>query len=92
MKDVNALLKDFKQMRKQMAAKRRSQPRKTAQIAALESEFRALLGTKVSIQDCRGKGRILIEYYSSVEFERILGMLRGLEPGFGRIAEDAEVG
>ncbi len=72
--------------------KRRSQPRKTAQIAALESEFRALLGTKVSIQDRRGKGRILIEYYSSVEFERILGMLRGLEPGFGRIGEDAEVG
>ena len=64
--------------------KRRTNPRKTPQVMSLESELRALLGTKVQIRDRRGKGRILIEYYSPDEFERILSLLRGLEPGFGR--------
>ena len=54
-------------------------------MAALESELRALLGTKVQIRDRRGKGRIQIEYYSPSEFERILELLRGSEPGFGRV-------
>ena len=63
--------------------KRRSHPRKTPQVMALESELRAVLGTKVQIQDRRGKGRIQIEYYSPREFERILELLRGEERGFG---------
>ena len=71
--------------------KRRSQPRKTPQVAALESELRALLGTKVTIQDRRGKGRILVDYYSASEFERILDLLRSLEPGFGRVTQDTEI-
>jgi ParB family chromosome partitioning protein len=66
---------------------RRRNPRKAPQVAALESELRALLGTKVSIRDRRGKGRIQIEYYSSDEFERILGLLRNAERGFS-IAPD----
>ena len=65
------------------APKRRSTPRKPPQIMALESELRGILGTKVQIQDRRGKGRILIEYYSPEEFERVLAQLRG-EHGFGR--------
>jgi ParB family chromosome partitioning protein len=62
--------------------KRRTAPRKPPQVMALESELRAILGTKVQIQDRRGKGRILIEYYSVEEFERLLAQLRG-ERGFG---------
>ena len=62
--------------------KRRTTPRKPPQVMALESELRAILGTKVQIQDRRGKGRILIEYYSPEEFERLLAQLRG-ERGFG---------
>ncbi len=61
---------------------RRVQPRKTPQVQALESELRALLGTKVSIQDRRGKGRIQIEYFSAEEFERILDLLRERPRGF----------
>jgi ParB family chromosome partitioning protein len=64
--------------------KRRSNPRKTPQVAALEGELRTLLGTKVSIQDRRGKGRVVIEYYSPSEFERLLEHLRGAQGGFGR--------
>jgi ParB family chromosome partitioning protein len=63
--------------------RRRSNPRKTAQVMALETELRRLLGTKVQIQDRRGKGRIQIDYYSPAEFERLLDLLRGLEQGFG---------
>jgi ParB family chromosome partitioning protein len=62
--------------------RRRSQPRKTPQVAALEAELRSLLGTKVRIQDRRGRGRIQIEYYSPAEFERILERLRGETRGF----------
>jgi len=65
------------------APRRRKSPRKTPQIAALEGELRSILGTKVSIRDRRGKGRIEIEYYSPEEFERVLGLLRASEPGFG---------
>jgi ParB family chromosome partitioning protein len=67
-----------------VAPKRRSNPRKTPQVAALEAELRGLLGTKVSIQDRRGRGRITIEYYSPADFERILDQVRGPdERGFG---------
>ena len=79
--------------RRQVTPVRRSNPRKTPQVVALESELRALLGTKVSIKDRRGKGRILIEYYSPGEFDRILGLLRGRDSGFaitrdGRAAQE----
>ena len=63
--------------------RRRSNPRKTAQVMALETELRRLLGTKVQIQDRRGKGRIVIDYYSPAEFERLLDLFRSLEQGFG---------
>jgi ParB family chromosome partitioning protein len=61
---------------------RRTMPRKSAQVAALEAELRAALGTKVSIQDRRGRGRIVVEYFSPEEFERLLGLLRGGDRGF----------
>jgi ParB family chromosome partitioning protein len=66
------------------APKRRTSPRKPPQVMALESELRGILGTKVQIQDRRGKGRILIEYYSPEDFERLLETLRGGERGFAR--------
>lgn len=65
------------------APKRRITPRKPPQVMELEGELRSILGTKVQIQDRRGKGRILIEYYSPEEFDRILHALRG-ERGFSR--------
>lgn len=65
-----------------VAPRRRANPRKTPQVAALEDELRSILGTKVSIQDRRGRGRIRVEYYSPAEFERILGLLRSTATGF----------
>ncbi|MCK6459580.1 MAG: ParB/RepB/Spo0J family partition protein [Planctomycetes bacterium] len=65
------------------APKRRVVPRKAPQVMALESELRGILGTKVRIEDRRGKGRIVIDYYSPEEFERLVDALRG-ERGFSR--------
>jgi len=66
------------------APKRRTQPRKTPQVRALEDELRTLLGTKVSIRDRRGRGKIVIEYYSPEDFEGVLERLRRARGGFGR--------
>jgi len=63
--------------------KRRVAPRKPPQVMALESELRGILGTKVRIEDRRGKGRIVIDYYSPEEFERLVDAIRG-ERGFSR--------
>jgi ParB family transcriptional regulator, chromosome partitioning protein len=65
------------------APKRRVVPRKPPQVMALEAELRGILGTKVRIEDRRGKGRIVIDYYTPEEFERIVDALRG-ERGFSR--------
>jgi ParB family chromosome partitioning protein len=69
------------------APTRRAQPRKTPQVRALEDELRALLGTKVSIRDHRGRGKITIEYYSTEDFEGVLERLRRTRSGFGRPGE-----
>jgi ParB family chromosome partitioning protein len=78
---VEEIVRNGREARK--APQRRAQPRKTPQVRALEDELRALLGTKVSIQDRRGKGKIVIDYYSNEDFEGVLERLRGAR-GFSR--------
>jgi len=46
------------------------------EIAALEEEMQRLLGTKVRIQAKKKRGKIIIEYYSLDDFDRILRMLK----------------
>jgi ParB family chromosome partitioning protein len=46
------------------------------QVASLEQEFKAVLGTKVQIsQTAKGKGKIVIHFASHEEFERIRSQL-----------------
>lgn len=52
-----------------------SKPR-NRDIEILEEELRKILGTKVFIQDKRGKGKLVIEYYTLDDMDRILGVLR----------------
>lgn len=66
------------------APTRRTSPRKTPEIRALEDELRGLLGTKVSIRDQRGKGKIVIEYYSTDDFQGVLERIRRTRGGFSR--------
>jgi ParB family chromosome partitioning protein len=49
---------------------------KNRDIEILEEELRKILGTKVYIEDKRGKGRLVIEYYTLDDLDRILGVLR----------------
>jgi ParB family chromosome partitioning protein len=60
------------------ASRSKAIPTKTVQVAALEDEIRRSLGTKVRIEEGarRGSGRIVIEYYSLDDFDRILGVIR----------------
>ncbi len=47
-------------------------------LTSLEQEFRAALGTKVSIrQSAKGRGRIVIQFSSREEFERLRTQLAG---------------
>jgi len=49
---------------------------KDRDIEILEEELRKILGTKVFIEDKKGKGKLVVEYYSLDELDRILGVLR----------------
>lgn len=46
-------------------------------VGAAESELARLLGCKVRITDRKGKGKIVIEYSSLDDFDRVLEMLKG---------------
>jgi ParB family chromosome partitioning protein len=63
------------------AGKKPSTARKTRlkdpEIAALEDELRRIFGTKVHVMNKRGnKGRLVVEYYSLNDFDRILEVVR----------------
>ena len=49
---------------------------KNRDIQILEEEIGRVLGTKVEINDKNNKGKIIIEYYSLNDFDRILEVLR----------------
>ena len=48
-------------------------------ISHIEDRLRGVLGTKVRVQDKRGKGKIEVEYYSTEELNRILEIIGGNE-------------
>ena len=48
---------------------------KPAYILDLEERLHTLLGTKVTIREKNEKGRIMIEFYSQDDFERIFNLL-----------------
>jgi ParB family chromosome partitioning protein len=57
---------------KEVREKKKSDPN----VRAVEQELERLLGTRVQIKDRKGKGRIVIEYASLEEFDRIIESLR----------------
>jgi len=72
-RQVEALVKKAAQpagkMRKPTTAKQRD-------IQILEEELGRALGTKVMIENRNNKGRVVIEYYSLNDLDRILGVIR----------------
>lgn len=56
--------------------KSKIQKSKDPDIVSLEDELRKILGTKVLIEDKKGKGKLVVEYYSLDDLDRILDILR----------------
>lgn len=56
--------------------KARALKAKDQDIANLEEELRSILGTKVVVEDKKGRGKVIVEYYSLDDLDRILGILR----------------
>lgn len=46
-------------------------------VRHIEEELQRVLGTKVRIAERRGRGKIMLEYYSPAERERLIRLLRG---------------
>jgi ParB family chromosome partitioning protein len=46
-------------------------------VRSAQNELQKILGVKVNIRDRKGKGRIVIEYSSVDDYQRVLGMLKG---------------
>jgi len=45
-------------------------------VRAAQFELERLLGLRVRIRDRKGKGKIIIEYSTVEDYERVVGMLR----------------
>ncbi|MGH9557070.1 MAG: ParB/RepB/Spo0J family partition protein, partial [Terriglobales bacterium] len=60
----------------QPAEKRVREKKTDPNVRAAEQELERLLGTRVEIKDRKGKGKIVIEYASLEEFDRILEAFR----------------
>ena len=68
--------KDVKQtMLKNIDKKKEIDP----DIEYINQKLQSALGTKVTLDDKNNKGKIVIEYYSSDERERIIELLTGLK-------------
>ncbi len=46
-------------------------------VRAAQADLERLLGVRVRIKDRKGKGKIVIEYHSVDDYDRVVGMLRG---------------
>jgi ParB family chromosome partitioning protein len=62
--------------RKKMENSAPAQPvKKAPYIIDIQDRLRKRLGTKVLVSDKNGRGQIVIEYYSTEEFERLLSLI-----------------
>jgi len=50
-------------------------------VRAAQMELERLLGVRVKIRDRKGKGKIVIEYSTVEDYERVVSMLRGKDSG-----------
>lgn len=50
-------------------------------VRAAQRELETILGVRVRIRDRKGKGKIVIEYATLEDYDRVVGMLRGKKAG-----------
>lgn len=81
--DEGLSVRQVEELAKKEQPKRRVKPKPVEEYdphwAALEDEFRRVLGTKVNVVHKGSRGRIEIEFYGEEDIERILNVLRGQE-------------
>lgn len=65
-----------KQLTTQKAEKKKKLP--DAEYQAIEERFREVFGTRVRIMNNKKNGKILIEYYSSDELDRIISLVESI--------------
>jgi len=59
---------------KKKPSAKQKQPKKSAHILDMERQLRETLGTKVVINENKGRGSIVVDFYSSDDFDRIVEM------------------
>ena len=56
---------------------KKEKPVRSAELASLEESFREALGTRVSLAGSNSRGKIVIEYYSREDLERVYDKMTG---------------
>lgn len=65
-------------VKRKMRGSSQGRPRKhSTEIRAVEEELQRMLGTRVTLFHHSKRGKIIIEYYSSDDLERLLNLFRG---------------
>lgn len=65
---------------KKESRRAKTQQRKSHEILMLEESLQKVFGTKVEVQAKKEKGKIIIDYYSLSDLERILNYLKKVTP------------
>jgi len=73
-RETEKLIKKVKENNERENEKRKKE--KDTEIANLEEMLKNILGTKVRLNHSKKSGRIIIEYYSKEELERIIEMIK----------------
>ncbi len=74
-REIENLIDKYKEISKPDALKKET----ALEVKYIEKEMQGILGTKVSIKEKKGKGRIEIEFYSLDEFEGLMEMMRSIK-------------
>lgn len=74
-REIESLINKYNELAKPSASKKKT----ALETKYIEKEMQGILGTKVSIKEKKGKGRIEIEFYSLDEFERLLEIIRAIK-------------
>ncbi|MPM82049.1 hypothetical protein SDC9_129107 [bioreactor metagenome] len=56
---------------------KKEKPTRSADLTRLEESFREALGTRVSLAGNNSRGKIVIEYYSREDLERVYDRMTG---------------
>lgn len=78
--DKGMSVRETEKLIKQLAAQKKQKIKKTpdAEYQAIEDRFREIFGTKVKIMNNKKNGKILIEYYSHDELDRIINLIESI--------------